>query len=139
MRRVVLDTGIYIQAAITTGQGHWLLREAERGTFEIVTSAKQLYEVEQTLQQEAIRAKSHLTPDEEQEFLVFISKLAEMCADPKIAAPLTHDLDDNWLVALAQINGIAVVTRETSIHKHHPDDVEVLLPDDFSAELNDLQ
>lgn len=135
MIRAVFDTGIFVQAALTNGQGRWLVSQAFGGKVQLVRSAKMSYELEMVLQHPRTRALTRWTPQEEQAYLQSIERAAVMRTDPRWRWPLAGDPDDNFVVALAMASHVPLVTWERRIHRAHPSTVEVVKPDAFCARL----
>ncbi len=103
MPGIVLDTGIFLQAAISrTGPAAGVLRLAERGAVTLYTSDALLDEVRDVLTRPAIRRKNPRYSDQDIENLVrFLEVKGIRVAEMRTHFQYQRDPDDEYLVNLA--------------------------------------
>src|SRR5215213_1562852 len=101
MLRLVLDTGVFVAAAITPdGVCGRLLRLLIAGGWPIFASPKLLAELEGVLSRDKFRR--WLSSEEARRFVAGIAGIAETRPDPPAELGLTPDPDDDYLFALAR-------------------------------------
>lgn len=100
-------------------------------------SPKLLYELESVLYRPHIARR--LAPSGAERFVETIALIANFVADPRRRWPLTDNLDDDYLIALAQMTGATLVTGDKGIHDDHPAGVSVVRPADLLRQLDDEQ
>ena len=107
--RAVVDTNVLIAAAITPrGLCGRLLDAALDGRWQLVVSPQLLAELSTVLARGKFRR--WLTEDDAHRFVADIRALSDVLADPPSPArQVTADPKDEFLVALAQVAGVAAL------------------------------
>jgi putative PIN family toxin of toxin-antitoxin system len=103
MIRVVLDTNVYVSAAISPRSTSMkLIEAAQRGEVMLIMCETLFVEVQETLEREKFRR--WITLDEVADFLAAVALLVDWVEDrPPAEIPLVcDDPDDNFLIALCQ-------------------------------------
>lgn len=127
-----------VSAAIShRGVADQLVVAASDGRVGLVVSPKLLYELESVLYRPHIARR--LAPSGAERFVETIALIANFVADPRRRWPLTDNLDDDYLIALAQMTGATLVTGDKGIHDDHPAGVSVVRPADLLRQLDDEQ
>jgi putative PIN family toxin of toxin-antitoxin system len=133
VRRVVLDSGVFVSALITpTGAPAKLLLEARAGGLELVVSSLLLRELEEVLGREKFRRYVDL--DTARDYVDMLRREGLLSADPEGPPPLrSADPDDDYLIALAHSQNAVLVSGD-----HHLLDLgggaPILSPADFMAQ-----
>ncbi len=129
--RVILDTMIVAEAAVNPrGPSGSLLRAADRGVFQTITSWHQLLEIGRTLSKRWAMQRG-LTEDDASAFVDAYAAISRVAQDRSSDWPLTADPGDNFIIALAQNTHALIVTRDGGLLKHHPEPVTVIKPGTF--------
>ena len=108
--RLVLDSGVYVSAAISgAGAPAQLLGAAIEGRVGLLVSPQLVEELREVLGRPKLRR--WLTSDEARAFVEGVELLAELVQDPPAdaAAGACRDPDDDYLVALAEAHGAALL------------------------------
>ena len=98
--RVVVDTNVFVSAAIRTGPPHRIVQAwLERRVFEVVMCPALLGEVQEILTERPRMRRWIDLPVAE----LYVETIAAV-ADPGQVVPLTRDSADDYLIALARIH-----------------------------------
>lgn len=101
MLAAVLDPNVLVAAAIAPrGICGQVLNAAIDRSYSILVSPTLLLELAEVLARPKFRR--YLTEEEAQRFVALVGDLAILCPDDPSRTDLTHDPDDDYLVALAQ-------------------------------------
>lgn len=95
----------------------------------MVTSPKQLYELEETLEKAHLRKRLRA---QRADAVVARMEMATLHRDPPLRQRLTRDPDDDYLILLARSARAVLVSRDRGVLAEHPADVEVMNPHDFA-------
>lgn len=108
MARVVVDPNVLIAALISPrGAPAALYRALAAGRFELVVSPQLLAELERVLMREKFRRYASL--DQAHGYVRAVARLAALAEDPAPTPGATPDPGDDYLVALAQSEGVDAI------------------------------
>jgi putative PIN family toxin of toxin-antitoxin system len=129
--RAVLDPGVLVSARIAPqGAPGALLVAWLAGEFELIVCPALLDELGRVLIRPKFRR--YLSEKQAEVFVAQLAKHAEMAADPEVAAGLTRDPDDDYLVALARTAGADVlVSGDTDLTSLKDPEPPILTPRAF--------
>jgi putative PIN family toxin of toxin-antitoxin system len=100
--RVVIDTNVFVSAAIRTGPSHRVVQAwLQRNAFEVVVSHILMAEVREVLTTRP-RLRRWIDLATAIDYLTTIETLADIVADPATIPATTRDVDDDYLVAIAR-------------------------------------
>jgi putative PIN family toxin of toxin-antitoxin system len=112
--RAVLDTNVIVSAALSsTGSPAHLIRAVADGAFELVVSPALLDELGDVLARP--RIKELMTPDEAAAILDTVGRLAREVPDAEGPSIRSPDPDDDYLIALAERERVALVTGDKGL------------------------
>src|ERR1700754_4968510 len=103
MLRLVLDTNVYVSAALSPGGSSMaLIKAAQRGEASLIMCEALHAELEETLEREKFRR--WITLDEAADFIAAVTLLAEWADNrpPAEIPKVCGDPDDDYLIALCQ-------------------------------------
>jgi uncharacterized protein len=108
--KVVIDTNVFVSAAIQRGASHrivmsWLAGAAE---FELVMCPALLAEVREVLTARP-RFRKWITVEDATQFVDAIATLVDLVDDPVLISAATRDHGDDYLVALARGHNVDVI------------------------------
>lgn len=99
MKKVVLDTNVFVSSLLTRGTPpHRLYCAWESGRFSLVTSVRQIEELTRVLGYEKLRP--YIQPFETSLVLENIDSMADI-VNPRTPRTESSDPDDNWILATA--------------------------------------
>lgn len=130
--RVVVDPNVLVSAAISDGISRRVVRLAAAGGFRMVACPHLLDELHRVLQRE--KFTKYRTREELDRFERDVFLLAVTVQDPEVIEAVTHDPDDDYLVALARERGADMICSGD----HDFDDVtwpEIVTPGRFVRQL----
>lgn len=114
--RAVLDPNVLISALLSQrGAPAELLERWLAGDFELVVSRRLLTELRRALRYPKLR--THVHPDEADEFVLGLRQLALMGDDPRRPASRSADPGDDYLLALAEALGALLVSGDRHLLK----------------------
>jgi putative PIN family toxin of toxin-antitoxin system len=115
MRRVVLDSGVFVSAVITpAGSTGKLVERLQEGNYELVVSTRLLAELEDVL----LRPKfcRYFGIDEAKKVLAIVSREATVVPDPTGPPPFRSvDPKDDYLIALAYAEKAILVSGDSDL------------------------
>jgi putative PIN family toxin of toxin-antitoxin system len=100
--RVVLDTNVFVSAAISTGAPHRVVQAwLDRRPFDVVMCPELLAEVTEVMT-ERPKLRRWLSLDDARAFVDRLATETVMVDDPASVESTTRDQDDDYLIALAR-------------------------------------
>lgn len=103
--RVVLDTNVFVSAAINTGAPHAIVQNWLQGAdFEAVVCPTLLTEIT-TVLLDRPNMRRWIDLDAARRYVDTVRERATLVADPGEVSPLTRDRADDYLIALAREHG----------------------------------
>lgn len=132
MRRAVLDTNVYVSAAITPGGvSAEVIEQMRTGALEAIVSPWLLGELEIVLRRRKFRR--YFAGDLAEGFLDMLRAEATMAPDPEEPAPLrSRDPKDDYLLALAFHQKAILVTGDSDLIELSGG-APILMPADLAA------
>ncbi len=133
--RVVLDTNIWVSAAIRTGPAHRIVQAwlAGSSSFDVVICPALIAEVEEVLTQRP-RLRRWIALDVAENFVETVRVLADVVPDPAEVESTTRDVDDDYVVALAREHGADyIVSGDKDLLEWSEQRPPVLAPAAFAA------
>jgi len=133
--RVILDTNVFVSAAIADGTSRRLLNAIpiDSGT-EVIVSPALLGELDEVLTRPKFRRWISL--DDVRAFIDRIRSEATLLPDPPASEPTTRDPDDDYLVALAlHAHADALVSGDLDLTSATDLPIPTLTPADLFARL----
>lgn len=115
MRRVVLDTGVFVSALITpTGSPAKLLEQARAAEFELVVSPQLLAELGDVLRRDKFRR--YVGIERVEAFLEAVHSEATVVPDPDQPPPINSvDVADDYLLTLAFTQKAILVSGDSDL------------------------
>lgn len=135
--RVVLDTNVFVSAAISNGAPHRILQDwLVRRRFELIMCPQLLAEVTEVLT-ERPKLRRWISLEDARALLDRLGAEADLVDDPDEIVPTTRDSDDDYLIALARAhNATCIVSGDLDLLEWEEADPPVLSPADFEAMLS---
>jgi uncharacterized protein len=133
VRRVVLDSGVFVSALITpAGVSGRLLGEIREGAMELIVSSLLLAELERVLKRRKFRR--YIDTDEAREFVALLCHEFVVAPDPGEPPSLRcADPADDYLVALAKSQNAVLVSGDKHLLDLGGRGAPVLTPADLLA------
>lgn len=135
--RVVLDTNVFVSAAISDGAPHRILQKwlAHR-PFELIICPQLLAEVAEVLT-ERPKLRRWISLDDARALLDRLGAEADLVDDPDEIGPTTRDSDDDYLIALARgHHATYIVSGDLDLLEWEGADLAVLSPAEFETLLS---
>lgn len=132
--RVVLDTNVFVSAAISNGPPHRILQHwLTRRSFELIMCPRLLAEVTEVLT-ERPKLRRWVSLDDARALLDRLAGETDLVEDPEQIMPTTRDPDDDYLVALARTHRATyIVSGDLDLLDWEDPDPPVLSPVVFVA------
>lgn len=132
--RVLLDTNVFVSAAISNGAPHRILQDwLARRAFELIICPQLLAEVAEVLT-ERPKLRRWISLDDARALLDRLGAEADLVDDPDEIGPTTRDSDDDYLIALAHAHHATyIVSGDLDLLEWEEADPPVLSPADFEA------
>lgn len=129
--KVVVDANVFVSAAIRTGPSHRVVQAwLERAAFELVICPLLLGEIDEVLARPRLRR--WIAADVAARFVNAIRLAADVVDDPADVVAVTRDAGDDYLVALARVNGADyIVTGDKDLLEWSEQQPPVLSPEAF--------
>lgn len=136
--RVVLDANVFVSGAISRGPSHRIVqRWLERGDFDVVVCPELLVEVTAVLV-ERPRLRRWIDLAAARRYIGAIRTMVDLVADPVEIESATRDARDDYLVALARLNGAdLIVTGDKDLLEWPVQDPPVVTPAAFATMLDE--
>jgi putative PIN family toxin of toxin-antitoxin system len=131
--KVVIDTNVFVSAAIQRGASHrivmsWLEGAAE---FELVVCPALLAEVREVLTARP-RLRRWITLEDATQFVDAIAAIVDLVDDPVHISAATRDHGDDYLVALARDHNVdVIVSGDNDLLEWKAQDPPVVTPAQF--------
>jgi putative PIN family toxin of toxin-antitoxin system len=133
--RVVLDTGVYVSAAITSeGPPGLIVRAWTENRIEVVASPLLIAELERVLKRPKFRP--FLSEREAAQLIERIVRRATIIDDPANPPQTTRDPGDDYLVALAQAADAVLVSGDRDLSEAGLSHPVVWTPGDLIKQLD---
>ena len=132
--RAVLDCNVLISALLAPGGApRQLLSRWRAGEFELVVSEKVLTELERALGYPKIAER--IPPEDASDFIALLRRAAQWVRDPDAVVARSPDVDDDYLIALAESQRAFLVSGDSHLlGLSHT--LPVLSPREFLARLD---
>ena len=135
MIRVVLDTGVFVSAAITReGPPGLIVHAWTENRIEVIVSPQLVAELERVLKRPKFRP--YLTEREATELIERIVRRATMVDDATDISQATRDPGDDYLVALALSANAVLVSGDRDLSEAGLSNPTVLTPREFVDHLS---
>lgn len=132
--RAVLDLNVYVSALINPmGTPAQVVRLGLQRRYEIVVCPALLGELAEVLGRDGFRR--YFSVDEAAEFVGAVAGASDEVDDPATVEPVSRDLDDDYLVALARAAADWLVTGDPDLLEIVEPPVPIVSPGVFVAEL----
>lgn len=130
--RVVIDTNVFVSAAIRAGPSHRVVQAwLQRNAFEVVVSHTLMAELREVLTTRP-RLRRWIDLAIAFDYLTTIETLAGIVADPAAIPATTRDIDDDYLVALARLYDVDyIVSGDKDLLAWLDQEPPVISPADF--------
>ena len=137
--RVVLDTNVFVSAAISTGAPHRVVQAwLDRRPFDVVMCPELLAEVTEVMT-ERPKLRRWLSLDDARAFVDRLATETVMVDDPASVESMTRDQDDDYLIALARDQEADfLVSGDLDLLEWEGDDPAVISPADLEEILAEL-
>lgn len=123
---------LLVQGALNpAGPAAAILVAADEGVFRPITSQTQLLELDRLMRRSWVSERG-VRPNDVDAFVDYYGSLGQVRMHGRSDMPLTEDPGDNHLILVAMRSGATLVTRDTGIHRNHPEFLEVIYPGRFA-------
>jgi putative PIN family toxin of toxin-antitoxin system len=99
--RAVIDTNVLVSGLFWHGAPHVLVEHARSGTLSLISSPALLAELADVIRRPKFRTKLAQSKIDAEKLLTELWQLAEVIDPPPLSAPISRDIDDDAVLALA--------------------------------------
>ena len=134
--RVVLDTNIFVSAAIQNGASHRIVQHLIReNSDELIICDEILSEIRDVLFSRS-RLRKWISLDDAKRYVEMLQQHFNFVPDPAVIIPLSRDSDDDYILALAQRERADyVVSGDKDLLVLHVPEFSILTPAKFEIVL----
>ena len=135
--RVVLDTNVFVSAAIQSGASHRIVQHLIRdNTDELIICEEILTEIRDVLVTRP-RLRKWISVDDAEIFIEMLKLRFNFVANPADIIPLSRDSDDDYILALAQRERAEyVISGDKDLLVLQVPELPILTPAEFEIVLN---
>ena len=134
--RVVLDTNVFVSAAIQSGASHRIVQHLIReNSDELIICDEILSEIRDVLVSRS-RLRKWISLDDAKRYVEMLQQHFNFVPDPAVIIPLSRDSDDDYILALAQRERADyVVSGDKDLLVLHVPEFSILTPAKFEIVL----
>ena len=134
--RVVLDTNVFVSAAIQSGASHRIVQHLIReNSDELIICDEILSEIRDVLFSRS-RLRKWISLDDAKRYVEMLQQHFNFVPDPAVIIPLSRDSDDDYILALAQRERADyVVSGDKDLLVLHVPEFSILTPAKFEIVL----
>lgn len=135
--RVVLDTNVFVSAAIQTGPPYRIVqRWLKHREFYVIICPMLLAEVAEVLTKR-LHMRRRIEPAAARRYVTTLNDMAHLAPDPVNVESATRDADDDYLIALARAHDANfIVTGDKDLLEWEVQQPPVITPAAFETMLN---